>query len=141
MYISQPTSFYYRIKELVLEASSAELCNTKDGQLTGLFRPFIDNWPRIDTLSAYSSVRGEINPQPSNEFRLVVCERVNNFILIKQNIIKEVHTQVLLSFSSGLLLSCYSIPKPVILFSIIIIVILSVSIDADTVSSSCMSEP
>ena len=61
MCISQPTSFYYRIKELVLEASPAELCNTKDGQLTGLFRPFMDNWLRTDASSAYGSVRGEIH--------------------------------------------------------------------------------
>ena len=37
MYISQPTSFYYRIKDLVMEASPAELCTTEDGQLTGPF--------------------------------------------------------------------------------------------------------
>ena len=44
-----------------METSPAELCNTKDGQLTGLFRPFIDNLPRTDTSSAYGSVRGEIH--------------------------------------------------------------------------------
>ena len=61
MYISQPPSFYFRIKDLVLEASPAELCYTKDGQLTWPFRPFKDNWPRTDALSAYGSVRGEIH--------------------------------------------------------------------------------
>ena len=61
MYISQPTQFYYRINDLVLVASPAELCNTKDGQLTGPFHPFIDNWPRTDASSAYGSVRGEIH--------------------------------------------------------------------------------
>ena len=61
MYISQPTSFYYRINDFVLEASPAEWCNTRDSQLTGPFQPFIDNWPRTDASSAYGSVRGEIH--------------------------------------------------------------------------------
>ena len=60
-YINQPTSFYYGIKDLILETSPAELCNKKDGQLTGPFRPFIDNWPRTDALSAYGLVRGELH--------------------------------------------------------------------------------
>ena len=61
MYISQPTQFYYRINDLVLVASPAELCNTKDGQLTDPFQPFIDNWPRTDTSSASGSIRGDIH--------------------------------------------------------------------------------
>ena len=60
-YISQPTPFYDRIKDLVLDASPAELCNMKGGQLAGLFRLFRDNWPRTDGLSVYGSVRGEIH--------------------------------------------------------------------------------
>ena len=61
MYISQPTSFYYRINDFVLKASLAQWCNTRDSQLTGPFQPFIDNWPRTDVSSAYGSVRREIH--------------------------------------------------------------------------------